>query len=324
MSDDEGILLMGVNDNIQDDMIQTFQLEQSNLRGRIVRMGTVLDDILVPHKYPNAVAQLVSEATGLSLLLGGMLKFEGTFTLQAQGNGPVRMVVSDLTTKGEVRGVASYDREKLAAAGIADSTVVGFHAADKVYDLKTLMGEGYLAFTVDQGDHMERYQGIVELKGEELATCVMHYFDQSEQIDTVIKIAAGLVNGTWRVGGIMIQRLPIPDVEQTTERLASAQDDWDRAQALLGTCTRDELIRETLLPNDLLFRLFHEEGVRVYNPLHLTKGCRCNMDKLRVVLGAMPKDDIDHMTVDGKITMTCEFCNKDFDFSPDEIKGEPT
>lgn len=315
MSEDE-IILSGANDNTYDDMIQPFQLEASNLRGRVVRLGAVISDILAPQSYPDPVAQLVGEACGLSLLLGGMLKFEGVFTLQAQGDGPVRMVIADLTTAGELRGMATFNPERL---GEFAGGVQVLRASDKIHDLQNMMGSGHLAFTVDQGEHTERYQGVVELKGVDLAACVQHYFQQSEQIDTMIKVAAGRVHDGWRVGGIMIQRLPIPENEQTPERMAAATEDWDRAQALLATCTPDELIRETLIANDLLFRLFHEEGVRVFNPIHLKKGCRCNLDKLTAVLKTMSSDDLEHMAVDGKITMTCEFCNKDFDFDPKGI-----
>lgn len=320
--DNDTIILAGANDNATDDIILPFQLEVSNLRGRVVRLGDVLTDILDPHHYPQAVARLVGEGAGLTLLLGGMLKFEGVFTLQAQGDGPVRMVICDLTTGGELRAMAGYNTDKLTAAGIdaTGHTVVGLRPSDQTCDLKTLMGAGHLAFTVDQGEHTERYQGIVELNGADLAECVGHYFAQSEQIETVLKVAAGMVNGAWRAGGIMLQRLPVPATEQTPERLDQATEDWDRAIALLHTCTRDELIHDHLEAQSLLYRLFHEEGVRVFNPIVLSKGCRCSMEKLRDILATMPDADIEHMTVDGKVTMTCEFCNQDFDFTPGEIK----
>lgn len=310
MSEDE-IVLASANDNTYDDMILPFQLQSSHLRGRVVRLGSVLEDILRPHAYPDAAAQLVAEACGLSLLLGGMLKFDGVFTLQAQGNGPVRMVIADLTTAGDLRGLAHYDADRLAQMNLP---VHGVHTTHLPYALGDLLGQGYLAFTVDQGEHTERYQGIVELKGDALTTCVQHYFEQSEQIDTMISVAAGKVEGRWRAGGLMIQRLPLSADEQTPDNVLQADEDWARAGALLGTCTPAELIRPTLISQDLLFRLFHEEGVRVFNPVQLRKGCRCNTEKLAGVLQTMSDDDLEHMRVDGKITMTCEFCNKDFVF----------
>ncbi len=314
MSEDE-IVLMGANDNIQDDMILPFQLESSHLRGRVIRLGSVLQDILTPHAYPDPVAQLVGEACGLSLLLGGMLKFDGVFTLQAQGSGPVRLVVADLTTGGDLRGMASFDQNAFSDIPAAHP----LRASDRSHALNTLMGTGYLAFTVDQGPHTDRYQGIVELKESNLVDGVAHYFDQSEQIDTMIKLACGRVEGLWRAGGVMIQRLPVRAEVQTPEQLAQLNEDWDRAQALLATCTPDELIKETLFSNDLLYRLFHEEGVRVFNPVHLRKGCRCDGDKLSGILKTLSPDDRSHMTVEGKIQMTCEFCSKTFSFDPQEL-----
>jgi molecular chaperone Hsp33 len=322
--DDNNIILMGANDNTYDDLILPFQIEKSNLRGRIVRLGTVLTDILTPHNYPAPVAQLVGEAGCLSLLLGGMLKFDGVFTLQAQGTGPVRMVISDLTTSGELRAMASYNPDRLAELGIegnGSETVIGLRAHDHSHDLTRLMGTGHLAFTVDQGEHTERYQGIVELQGQDLSASVQHYFEQSEQIGTMLKVACGLVDGVWRAGGVMVQRLPLAEISQTPEGIAQAEDDWDTAVALLSTCTPAELLDEYGPVTDLLYRLFHEEGVRVFNPLRLKKGCRCNIDKLRGILTTMPEDDLEHMTIDGKIIMTCEFCNKNFDFDPKEIKS---
>jgi molecular chaperone Hsp33 len=313
--DDGDIVLMGANDNTYDDMILPFQLESSHLRGRVVRLGTVLHDILSPHAYPSGVGQLVAEAVTLAPLLGGMLKFDGTFTLQAQGDGPVRLVVADLTTAGALRGMASFDLEKLSAAGLADPTVTTLRAHDKTHELASFMGAGVLAFTVDQGEHADRYQGIVELHGVDLAQSVADYFSQSEQIDTVLRVGTAFVNGDMRAGGIMIQRLPLPDdVRGDDMAVAAAREDWDRARALLETCRPGELTDGTLPASDLLYRLFHEEGVRVFNPVQLSKGCRCTTEKLSGILATMPDEDRDHMRVNGKITMTCEFCNKDFVF----------
>ncbi len=324
MSDDfdddneaEELFLDSANDNANDDMMLPFALEKAGLRGRIVRLGVVLDDILEPHNYPPVVAQLVAESVTLTLLLGGMLKYDGVFTLQAQGDGPVRLVVADLTTSGEVRGTAAWDAEKLAAIG-GDGQVVGLHATDRTHDLGMLMGKGHLAFTVDQGEHTERYQGIVDLRGQTLADSVARYFAQSEQIGTIIRIAVAQdVDGFWRAGGLMLQRLPTHEGADRT----AADEDWNRAGILMGTCKDDELLQETIESTGLLYRLFHEEGVRVFNPLALTKGCRCSMEKLQGILKTMTESDKAEMTVDGKITMTCEFCNRDFVFDP---AGTPT
>ena len=311
----DDIILLGANDNVTDDMILPFVLQESNLRGRVVRLGDVLDHILVPHAYPMPVAQMTGESVTLSLLLGGMLKYDGVFTLQAQGSGPVRLVVADLTSDGSVRGMAAFDPDQLGHILNNSGDVVGLRATDSVFDLKTLMGDGYLSFTVDQNNGADRYQGIVALEALDLATAVQNYFRQSEQIETILKVACGQVDGHFRAGGIMIQRLPLsPDALPSD--MDMAQDHWNRARAFLDTCTRDELIRTGLPATDLLYRLFHEDGVKVFNPIAVRKGCRCSVEKLYGILSRMSESDRTDMTVEGKITMHCEFCSKDFAFDP--------
>lgn len=311
-----------------DNVIQPFQLETSSLRGRAVRVGSVINEVLEPHGYPNPVAHLVAETMTVALLLSSMLKYEGIFTLQAQGDGPVSMLVADVTTGGEVRGCASFDEERLQ------------HAREQLSALKTpessqnhlaqYLGKGHIAFTVDQGDKTDRYQGIVELKGSSLVDCVQHYFNQSEQIGTGIKMAAGLRKGLWRAGAIMLQHMP--EDQKNSEMGAGNinEDDWRRAMILLDTCTDDELLDPGLHSSVLLTRLFHEEGVRVFDPVTVTKGCRCDRSKVENIIHTMSVEDIEHMAGNGRIEMRCEFCSRDFVFDlkdvrarMDSSKGDP-
>lgn len=288
--------------------VLTFDLERANLRGRIVRLGKVLNDIIDPHSYPEAVKPLVAETTTLALLLASMLKYEGIFILQAQGEGPVTRLVSDVTSAGEARATAGYDKDALDAL-LKDNPDP---------DIADLIKNGYLAFTVDQGEHMERYQGIVELRGKSLEDSIHHYFSQSEQIGTSIRMAVKREeNGNWRAGAIMLQH--IPDHENIPQDAKPVSENWNRAQILLETCKDEELLDPKLHDDTLLFRLFHEEGVRVYSPQTVTKGCRCNPEKLQNILGMLSSDDLEHATVNGEIVMTCEFCNKDFKFDPENI-----
>ncbi len=290
-----------------DSHIQTFHLENANLRGRIIRVGKVLNDIIKPHEFPPAVEALLAEAVTLSLLLGSMLKYEGVFILQAQGDGIVRRVVSDMTSKNEVRGTAGYDPEAFERLPVKDH-----------YTVKELMGDGYLAFTVDQGEYAERYQGIVELQGDSLKSSIQHYFAQSEQINTAINLATRRdENGNWRAGAIMLQHMP--DHEKIPQDAKPVAENWLRASILLETCKEEELLDPRLSDDTLLFRLFHEEGVRVFPEEKLTKGCRCTPEKLQNILSSLSGDEKRDAAVDGKITMTCEFCNRHFDFKPDEI-----
>ncbi|HNQ92836.1 MAG TPA: Hsp33 family molecular chaperone HslO, partial [Alphaproteobacteria bacterium] len=253
-----------------DSHVLTFDLERASLRGRIVRLGKILNDIIDPHPYPDAVKPLVAETVTLALLLSSMLKYEGVFILQAQGDGPIVRLVSDVTSAGDVRATAGYDAEKLEKllAENPDPTI------------RDLLGNGYLAFTVDQGEYMERYQGVVELKGKSLQDSIHHYFAQSEQIGTSIKMAVGKdKQGNWRAGAIMLQH--VPDHENIPQDAKPVAENWNRAQILLETCTDEEMLDAKLHDDTLLFRLFHEEGVRVYKPQQVCKGCRCTPEKLQ-------------------------------------------
>jgi molecular chaperone Hsp33 len=300
--------------SVADNIIQPFQIETSNLRGRAVRLGDVVHDVLDAHGYPNPVAHLVAETMVLTALLASMLKFEGTFTLQAKGDGPINRLVADMNTGGDLRACATFDEERLT------------HARESLADLKTpegsqnhlaqYLGKGYIAFTVLHEGRDEPYQGIVELKGASLTDCVQHYFAQSEQIGTGIKMAAGLRDGKWRAGGIMLQHMP--EDGQNAEAGAGNinMDEWRRSMVYLDTLTEDEILSLDLTAADLLFRLFHEDGVRIYEPLPVTKKCRCNMDKVEAVLRSMSDEALADLIVDGKITMTCEFCSSEYAIDP--------
>jgi len=304
---------------LPDDLVQPFQIDASSLRGRLARLGPLVDTILSRHDYPEPVAVILGEAIALAVLLAGMLKYEGVFTLQTKGDGPIRLLVADVTTSGAVRGYAQYDDAKLA--GIAGAT--GGEGAS----VPKLLGAGYIAFTVDQGERTDRYQGIVELQGATLAECAHHYFRQSEQLQAGIKVAVGQVylhgaaRPTWRAGGIMLQRLPIEG--GTVDRVAEEEreEGWRRAMILMSSSTAAELLDPDLPSNDLLFRLFHEDGVRVYRPQAMAPQCRCSRERIERILGAMGPEDLADMTVDGRITVTCEFCNAQYLFDGGDPAG---
>lgn len=301
---------LNANDNsgigVHDDLIQPFQLDKTNFRGRIVRLNGVLNEILSAHQYPKSVARLLAEALGLTTLLAAMLKFEGIFTLQASSKGLIKTLVCDMTSEGEIRGYAGFDEEDIDAINaLGDEATVG-----------DLMGDGYLAFTVDH-KLADRYQGIVELQPTSIQDSVLHYFDQSEQIKTSIQVAIDeKENGEWIAGSIMVQKLP----EETKIQLVD-KDDWTRTQMLMQTITKEELTDSSLTMNDLLYRLFHEEGVRVFPTHTLKKGCRCNTEKVMNVLRTLTPDDLDHAAKDGRVDMTCQFCSKEFSFSREEISS---
>ncbi len=292
---------------MSDNFIQLFQFENSNIRGRIVRLGDVLDGILTAHNYPEDVAHLTGEVLTLCAMLSSMLKYDGIFTLQTQSDGVVPMLVGDVTSAGHVRACATFKPEEIGAATWSE-------------DRAELLGKGYMAFTVDQGEHTERYQGIVELKNTSLISSVQHYFAQSEQINTGMVMNVGKVDGKWRATGIMVQEMPEETAKYNQDISADNEDDWRRTMILLGSVKQEEMLAADLSANDLLFRLFHEEGVRVFEELPLKHVCRCNPERVENILATMSDDDIDDMVIDGKIVMTCEFCSRHYSFDPADIK----
>ena len=293
-----------------DDLIRPFQIDPFALRGRHVRLGPLFDRVVSRHGYPEKVAAMLGEAMALAALLAGTLKYEGIFTLQTKSDGPIRLLVADVTSAGAVRGYAQFDAAALNRVSTPGNSV------------PRLLGAGYLAFTVDQGEHTERYQGIVELEGATLADCAHHYFRQSEQIEAGIRVATRRDDATgWRAGAVMIQRLPDEGgLADESEAAVEAHDDgWRRALMLLGTCRDVELTDPALDPDALLFRLFHEEGVRVYPAQKLEARCRCSRERIEDVLRTLPADDLAHLVVDGVVEVTCEFCSTQYGFSDAEI-----
>jgi molecular chaperone Hsp33 len=287
---------------IADDLLRPFQLERSALRGRLVRLGDALDRILTRHDYPEPVGQLLGELLVLAAALAGGLRFKGTFSLQAKGSGPVSLLLADYTHDGAMRGYARFDAERIDAGS----------------DLATLLGDGRLALTVDQGDAGAAYQSIVELTGADLTECMQTYFRQSEQLKTGLKIAVGRVadNGAWRWrgGALMVQRLADQPVDD------EHQEDWHRTMLLLGTATDAELLDPGLPADALLFRLFHEEGVRVFAPQDLRFGCRCTRERVEKLLQSFPDAEVEEMRQDdGLVVVTCQFCNAGFRFDEAQL-----
>ena len=294
-----------------DDLVQPFRIDPFALRGRLVRLGPTIDRILSQHAYPEPVAAMLGEAITLAIVLAGALKYDGIFTLQTKGDGPIRLMVADVSTAGAVRGYAQYDPAKLEAA------LSG--AAPGVPSVSRLVGSGYIAFTVDQGEDTDRYQGIVELAGTTLAECAQHYFRQSEQIQAGITLSVGRAGhrGAWRAGGLMLQRVP---PEGGYGVIADdVEDGWRRAMVLMSSATAAELVDPDLSPHRLLFRLFHEDGVRVYDTHSLEARCRCSRERIEGILGLFSPEELDEMRQEGVTTVTCEFCNRSYFFDEADL-----
>ncbi|MBV2142428.1 Hsp33 family molecular chaperone [Falsochrobactrum sp. TDYN1] len=309
-----------------DDAVVPFQVEGLDVRGRAVQLGASIDAILQRHDYPEAVARLLAEATVLTVLLGTSLKFEGKFIFQTKSDGPVDMLVVDFRTPRSVRAYARFDAERVAEAVNAGRTRP-----------EELLGRGTLAFTVDQGAYMQRYQGIVALDGSTLEEIARTYFRQSEQIPTDLKLsvaklvergADGKPIEQWRAGGLIIQFLPesemrsrLPDLpggdgDENEPVLDPDDDGWDEARSLVGTIESSELTDPQVGAERLLYRLFHERGVRVYESVPILAECSCSRDKIKSVLSGFSAEEIRDSIEDGKIAVTCEFCSKHYEFDP--------
>jgi molecular chaperone Hsp33 len=293
---------------IDDDLVAAFQIEGRPVRGRIARLGRVVDEVLSRHAYPDAVANLLGEACALAALVGASLKFEGKLILQAQGDGPVAYVVTDYDTKGALRGYCRYVAARVAA-------ISGGFAQPGA---RTLLGDGLFIMTIDQGDDMERYQGVTPIEGETLALSAEHYFAQSEQTPTRVRLAVGQIRDggrpRWRAGGVILQNVAADDARGPTE------DAWESAEALIKTVGEDELIDPVLAPDRLLYRLFHERGVRLFEPKPLSAFCRCSTERIERVLKSFPAAERAEMVeADGMIRVTCEYCSRTYAIEPTTV-----
>ena len=294
-----------------DNLAAAFQIEGWPVRGRLVRLGDAIDKILSAHAYPEPVAALLGEACALAALVGSALKFEGRLIVQAQGDGPVRYVVADYDTDGHLRGYCRFDEDEVAAASS------GFARPGA----KTLLGQGVFVMTLDRGPDFERTQGITPIEGESLSLAAEHYFVQSEQIPTKVRLAVGSVTNeggtTWRAGGALIQLIAGDEARGSTEEV------WDRTRALFQTLGDDELVDPTITPETLLFRLFHEDGVRLEDARALKAQCRCSADRISGVLSSFaPEERADMVEPDGKIHVTCEYCATVYKLEPEAVAAE--
>jgi len=286
-----------------------FHLPGRPVRGRLVRLGPLADALLTRHTHDDAVTALVGQALALVSGLATALKFRGSFSLQMKGDGPVRMLLADCTDTGELRGYASADADRVAA--LRDKTATP--------DAASLLGQGFMAFTVDQGPEMERHQGIVSLEGAGMEDMALHYFDTSEQIPYFLRLACERTARGWRASALILERVAgAGGVDPVYDSLA-LDDAWGTALMLAATVKDSELLDDQLPGERLLFNLFHSEGVAADRPRPLAYGCRCSRAKLAGILGTFGVEDISDMEQDGAITMNCEFCNLGFSFTRADI-----
>jgi molecular chaperone Hsp33 len=313
-----------------DDAVIPFEVDALDLRGRLTRLGPALDELLTRHDYPPAVGKLLGEAIVLTTLLGSSLKFEGRFILQTQTDGPVSFLIVDFQAPDRLRAYARYDKRRLKVGA----------------DSGSLLGKGHLAMTIDQGPDMSRYQGLVALDGGGLEAAAHEYFLRSEQIPTRVRIAVGEEwrggeggKHRWRAGGLLVQFLPkAPErarqadlhpgdaPEGTVPHTVAEDDAWVEGQSLVSTVEDVELIDPTLSGERLLYRLFHERGVRVFREVALQARCSCSREAVSSMLKSFEAKDRAEMVKDGKVVVTCEFCSSVYEFTPQEagVEGRTT
>lgn len=317
-----------------DDTVLPFQLDRSDIRGRIARLDGVLERILTQHSYPPLVEALVAEAALLTALIGQTIKLRWKLSLQVRGDGPVRIIATDYYAPAEegaparIRAWASFDADALADGA----------------DPFSQIGTGYFAVLIDQGEGTVPYQGLTPIAGTSLSDCAETYFSQSEQLPTRFALSFGRSQRPgeverWRAGGVMLQHMPKASPFVASEGGSGAGgllragdlldgdegDNWNRANLLLDTVEAMELVGPQLAPTDLLVRLFHEEGPRVFDAQSVMFGCSCSEDKVRQSLSIYSAKDIGHMTTDdGIVTADCQFCGAHYEFEPATLGFEAT
>jgi len=314
------------NEIAWDDTVLPFQLDASDIRGRVARLDGVLEQVLSQHNYPPLIEGLVAEMALLTALIGQSVKLRWKLSLQVRGSGAARLIATDYygpSKEGEparIRAYASFDADKL----------------DQNADAFSQIGQGYFAILIDQGQGMKPYQGITPIAGGSLSACAQTYFAQSEQLPTRFELSYGRSQlpgqaSHWRAGGVMLQHMPKASPHVTGEGgsgdeglLAAADilnseegENWNRANHLLDTVDALELIGPSIAPTELLVRLFHEEQPRVYDPQPVKFGCTCSEDKVRQSLSIYSAKEIATMiTAEGTVTADCQFCGAHYAMDP--------
>ena len=273
------------------------------IRGRLARLFDPARTILGRHDYPDSVSELCAETMGLAACLSTTLKFDGVFTVQAKGDGAVKTLFADVTSQGQIRSYAAFD-DQLAEQFLPTGPAV----------LPRLMGSGYVAFTVDQvaanGDAGHRYQGIVELEGPHLGHCAVTWFKNSEQLAAnVITVAQKTASG-WQSAALFLQQIAEEGGHDFLKRsAASLEDEWHTAMVLMSSAQKAELLDSTLRPDELLFRLFHANGLHIQPFRPMSDHCRCSAEKVESMLQSLsPEQRIDMSDETGHLVVNCEFC----------------
>ncbi len=296
------------------DNCTSFHIDNGAFLGRIVRLDEVLNVILGKHKYPTQVSATLAECTALGILLSSTIKYNGLFTLQIESKGQISMVAVDVTSDGKIRACANFDAEKIKQAKELRKT------EDVIEEAPHYLGEGVLAFTVDQGENTQLYQGIVELRGKTMSECAARYFKQSEQIDTYLQLYLQVPKSEhdgWKAAGVLLQKMPEIGGKVSTD--IDIDELWNEAQIFMQSLKTEEIFDYKLSSSEILNRLYHANNLVISNTKEYKFGCRCRRDKLLNTLHTFSQDDIEAMIENNKITATCGFCAECYSFEPGEI-----
>lgn len=298
------------------DFIRPFYLSEGLFRGAVVKASDTADEIIRTGKYPTPVGELIAEAIALAALLASSLKYDGIFTLQIKGSGAVKTIVTDITHGGEARAYARWDEAKLKELSAQEIKSRG--------TVPSLLGSGYVLFMVDNVTNTERYQGTTELIGETLSACILNYFKQSDQINTVLKIASKAPKNKkdkWQVAGIMLQQMPLTGGKSPHKTEEERAEEWNTDVILLSSLNDKEILDTVSSAERLLFTIYNEQDITVFNERPLSFGCRCSKERIKAVISSFPEKEINDIFKDGKgkTKITCEFCGKTYDITKDDL-----
>jgi molecular chaperone Hsp33 len=302
------------SNEITDDVAVPFMLDAFGIHGRCVGLSETVNTILTGHSYPERAAQLLGELLILTSMIGSMLKLKGTLTVQMQGDGDIRFLTADYTEGGTIRGYAHIENdENLKSAK---------QSKRHEQNIAKYFGKGFVVITVEE-PKMTPYQAVVPLEGKSLTACILEYFKQSNQMNCVIESVCQKVEDGWKARGILVQKLAEQGGKGADIMRAKTpeekQEDWNTAKTILASITDEELLDESLTPNDLLFRLFHDYGIRVFDPVRIAHTCRCSREKMQAAALTLAAADLERLADGDEISMSCHFCNREEEFSLQEL-----
>ncbi len=294
------------------DFIRPFLLSEGLFRGNVVKLDNVVREVIRRKDYPESLTGLLAETQVVAALMSSALKYDGIFTLQIKGNGPVQTLVTDITSSGNIRSYARYDADAVSAVTVSEIKERG--------TVPALLQSGYISFTIDINGGTDRYQGAVELQGRDVATCALQYFKQSEQIETVLKIAVDTEN--MKAAGIMLQQMPAfggnkTGYNKTEDEIA---EEWNTNVILLSSLKNNEMLDDNITAERLLYMIYNEQDITVFDEKPLTFACRCSKERIMAVVASFSENDLKEVFKDDRAEITCEFCGEKYEIFENDVR----